>query len=178
MNQVMLMGRLTRDPVLNYNSNTGNAMCRFTVAVDRRLSREKKQEMEANNQPTADFIGCICWGRLAENVNTYTAKGNRVIVEGRIQTGSYTAKDGTRRYTTDVVCNNVEFIDWKNQSSDASGNRSNYDNYSSNAANNAAYPQNQAAQSAQDKTEQNNSSDDEDFFGDDFSPVDDERIPF
>lgn len=69
MNQVVLMGRLTRDPELTYNNSTGNAMVRFTLAVDKRLSREKKQEMEANNQPTADFIGCVCWGRLAENVN-------------------------------------------------------------------------------------------------------------
>lgn len=167
MNQVTLMGRLTKDPVLTYNNTTGNGMCRFTLAVDRRLTREKRQEMEANNQPTADFIGCVCWGRLAESVNNYTAKGKRVLVEGRIQTGSYMAKDGTRRYTTDVVCNNVQFIDWKDRAFDSP----------SQGISQKPYPQNRAAQNPNPGPGEESSSED-DFFGDDFSPVDDERIPF
>ena len=163
MNQVTIMGRLTRDPELTYNNTTGNAMCRFTVAVDRRLSREKKQEMESRNQPTADFISCVCWGRLAESVNNFTARGKRIIVEGRIQTGSYEGQDAVRRYTTDVVASNVEFLDWKDRDGSygepqqrpvapASGN----------------FPHNDQA----------SPSDGDDFFGNDFSPVDDSRIPF
>ena len=88
MNQVTIMGRLTRDPELTYNNATGNAMVRFSVAVDKKLSREKRQEMESRNQPTADFINCVCWGKLAETVNNFSGKGKRVIVEGRLQTGS------------------------------------------------------------------------------------------
>ncbi len=167
MNQVTLMGRLTKDPVLTYNNSTGSGMCRFTLAVDRRLTREKKQEMEANNQPTADFIGCVCWGKLAESVNNYTAKGKRVLVEGRIQTGSYTAKDGTRRYTTDVVCSNVQFIDWKDRSYDRAPQ----------ASSPSPYPQNRAAQSPNQGSGEE-APPEEEFFGDDFSPVDDDRIPF
>lgn len=154
MNFVTILGRLTRDPELTYNNNTGNAMTRFTVAVDRRLSREKKQEMESRNQPTADFISCVCWGRLAETVNNFTAKGKRVLVEGRIQTGSYEAKDGTRRYTTDVVASSVEFIDWK----DRDGG---YSNQSRPQTDSMAGPEAP-----------------EDYLGSDYSPVDDDRIPF
>lgn len=167
MNQVVLMGRLTRDPELTYNNSTGNAMVRFTLAVDKRLSREKKQEMEANNQPTADFIGCVCWGRLAENVNRFTEKGKRVLVEGRIQTGSYVAQDGSRRYTTDVVANNVEFVDWKER------NDSYNQGGSAPAPQANKYPENRSAQGSQDA-----GGSGDDFFGDDFAPVDDSRIPF
>ncbi|MDD7593767.1 MAG: single-stranded DNA-binding protein [Peptoniphilaceae bacterium] len=171
MNQVVLMGRLTRDPELTYNNTTGNAMTRFSIAVDRRLSREKKQEMESRNQPTADFINCVCWGRLAESVNNFTAKGKRVMVEGRIQTGSYEAQDGTRRYTTDVVVSNVEFIDWKDRDNSFQNQRpqnsQNGNSYSQNSQR-QNFPQNKEAEAVSDA----------DFFGDDFNPVDDDRIPF
>ncbi len=160
MNRITLMGRLTRDPELNYNSSTGNPMARFTLAVDRRLSKERKMEMEAKNQPTADFIQVVCWGRLAESVSRYTEKAKRVIVEGRIRTGSYEGKDGTRRYTTDVVASAVEFIDWKDHQ-----DSSQQPNYGSGSP----YPENRAVDEEEDS---------DDFFGDDFSPVDDDRIPF
>ena len=163
MNHVTLMGRLTRDPELTYNNNTGNAMARFAIAVDKQLSRDKKQEMESKNQPTADFINIICWGKLAENVNQYTAKGKRVLVEGRIQTGSYEAQDGSRRYTIDIVASSVEFIDWKDRDGSGSGYSSQQQPANNNPKNN--------------QTENKESSND-DFFGDDFSPVDDDRIPF
>lgn len=175
MNSVQLMGRLTRDPELTYNNTTGNAMTRFTVAVDKQLSREKKQEMESRNQPTADFINCVCWGRLAETVNQYTAKGKRIIVEGRIQTGSYEAQDGTRRYTTDIVANSVEFIDWKDRDNYGSG-QGDYSNQQANTNTNTNANANTA--NANTNTGSNSGSDDDDFFGDDFSPVDDDRIPF
>lgn len=112
MNQVVLIGRLTKDPELRYVATTGNAMTRFTLAVDRNLSRDKKQEMEAKGQPTADFIGIVVWGKQAENCANYLAKGRLVAVNGRIQTGSYEGQDGQRRYTTDVVAQNVQFLEW------------------------------------------------------------------
>ncbi len=121
MNNVVLIGRLTKDPELRYIPNSGTAVSTFTLAVDKQLSREKKQEMESRNQPTADFIRIVVWGKNAENCATYLAKGRLVAVQGRIQTGSYDDKDGKRVYTTDVVANNVEFLEWgdnKDRSSD------------------------------------------------------------
>ena len=108
MNTVILIGRLTKDP--KYTANTGNAMARFTVAVDRGLSKEKKSEAEQKGQQVADFIGCVCWGKTAELVGRYFNKGSQIALQGRIQTGSYEAQDGTRRYTTDVVVDRFEFI--------------------------------------------------------------------
>lgn len=109
MNQVVLIGRLTKDPEIRYAQN-GNAQCIFTLAVDRGLSREKKEEMTAEGKPTADFIRIIVWGKSAENCSKYLSKGSQCAVSGRIVTGSYEASDGTRRYTTDVNANYVEFL--------------------------------------------------------------------
>ncbi len=106
----MLIGRLTRDPELRY-IQSGTAVATFTLAVDKGLSRDKKQEMESKNQPTADFINIIVWGKMGENCANFLAKGRLVGVQGRIQSGSYDAKDGTKRYTTDVVANQVEFLE-------------------------------------------------------------------
>lgn len=110
MNNVTLIGRLTNDPELRYISS-GSAVSRFRIAVDKGLSREKKQEMESKNQPTADFINIVVWGKPAENCANYLSKGKLVGVQGRIQSGSYDAKDGTKRYTTDVVASSVEFLE-------------------------------------------------------------------
>lgn len=110
MNNVVLIGRLTRDPEMRQIS-TGTANTTFTLAVDRQLSREKKQEMESKGQPTADFIRIVVWGNQAEHCANYLAKGRLVAVQGRIQTGSY-EKDGQRIYTTDVVANNVQFLEF------------------------------------------------------------------
>jgi len=127
MNNVVLIGRLTRDPELRYIPGSGTAVARFGVAIDKGLSREKKQEMESKNQPTADFINIVVWGKTAENCATYLVKGRLVGIQGRIQTGSY-EKDGIRRYTTEVVANTVEFLEWgdtnksqKDSDSDFSG---------------------------------------------------------
>lgn len=98
MNRVILIGRLTRDPDVRY-SQSGMSIARYTVAVDR-----YKDE-------TADFIQCIAFGKIAEAAEKYLSKGKRVAVAGRIQTGSYTNKDGYKVYTTDVVVENQEFID-------------------------------------------------------------------
>lgn len=110
MNNVVLSGRLTRDAEVKYLDN--NQVARFTLAVDKTLSKDKKQEMEIQGKPTADFINCQAWGNIAENISKYTGKGLRVLVNGRIQTGSY-EKDGQTIYRTDVVVSNIEYIDWK-----------------------------------------------------------------
>ena len=110
MNNVILIGRLTREPELRYTAGTGIAMCRFTLAVDRGLSRDKKQEAESKGQPTADFIGCIAWGKTAELVANYLYKGSQAAIQGKIQTSSYDGQDGNRVYRTDVVAERVEFI--------------------------------------------------------------------
>ena len=100
MNNVILIGRITADPELGYTQSQ-KAMCRFTLTVDRA-------------KEGADFIRIIAWDRQAENVNRYLHKGSKCAVNGRIQTGSYKDKDVKTVYTTDVVANNVEFLDSKN----------------------------------------------------------------
>lgn len=109
MNLVALYGRLTRDPELKY-SQGGTANCFATIAVNRPMSKEKRQEAEANGQPTADFIGIKAFGKTAEMLANYFSKGNRIAVEGRISTGSY-EKNGERVYTTDVIVGRVHFIE-------------------------------------------------------------------
>ena len=122
-NNVVLSGRLTRDPELRYLQGGSNtAVCRFNLAVDKNLSRDKRQELESKGQPTADFINCVAWGRLGENVAKYTGKGLRVLVTGRIQTGSY-EKDGQRIYTTDVQAANVEFLDYRENQNQQSADK-------------------------------------------------------
>lgn len=127
MNNVILIGRLTRKPELRYTAGTGIAMCRFTLAVDRGLSRDKKAEMEQKGQPTADFIGCIAWGKTAELVANYLYKGSQAAIQGKIQTSSYDGQDGNRVYRTDVVAERVEFI---------GGNSNNQGNSQSNSNDN------------------------------------------
>ena len=117
MNKVILMGRLTRDPDVRYSQGeNATAVARFTLAVDRRFARRDSGE------PTADFIGCVAFGRNAEFIEKYFRQGMRVTVCGRIQTGSYTNKDGVRVYTTEVVVEEQEFAESKN----ASGNDGGY----------------------------------------------------
>ena len=111
MNTVILMGRIAKDLELRYTQN-GKAYCRLTLAVDRGMSKEKKQEVEEKGQPTADFINCVAWNKLAETINRYSGKGKKILVEGSIQTGSYTAEDGSKRYTTDVLVNRAEILEF------------------------------------------------------------------
>ena len=113
LNNVVLIGRLTRDPELRYIPNSGTPVTTFTLAVDKQLSREKRQEFESKGQPTADFINIVVWGRPAENCANYLSKGLLAAVQGRIQSRSYDGNDGIRRYVTEVVANNVEFLEWK-----------------------------------------------------------------
>ena len=116
MNKVILMGRLTRDPEVRYSSGDNQmAIARYSLAVDRRGRRE------GNDGQTADFINCVAFGRAGEFAEKYFHKGIKVLVTGRIQTGSYTNKDGQKVYTTDVVVEECEFAESKNAAGDNSG---------------------------------------------------------
>lgn len=119
------MGRLTRDPELRYTANTQMANARFVVAVNRMLSKEKKQEAENNGYPTADFISCVAWGKTAENIGNYFKKGQRIAVSGHIQTGSYENQQGQRIYTTDVVVDSFDFIESNSSSTNTNQGYSN-----------------------------------------------------
>ena len=110
MNNVILIGRLIKDVELRYTQSSNATYARFTIAVDRQMSKEKKQEAEANGQPTADFINIVVWGKQAENCQRYLQKGRNVAIQGRLQSGSYTAQDGTRKYTTEVWAERVQII--------------------------------------------------------------------
>ncbi len=111
MNKVILMGRLTRDPEIRYSAGDNSmAIARYTLAVDRRFRRNN------DGDQTADFIGCVAFGRSAEFAEKYFRQGLKVIVTGRIQTGSYTNRDGQRVYTTDVVVEDQEFAESKSVS--------------------------------------------------------------
>ena len=128
MNNVILIGRLTKDPTLKYAGAT--AMCSFTLAVDRNLSREKKMEMEQQGKPTADFINIISFGKTAELVANYLSKGRQVALQGRIQTSSYEGQDGKRVYRTDVVADKVEFIGENNKNNNTQfSTKDNGENY-------------------------------------------------
>ena len=120
MNKVILMGRLTRDPEIRYAQDNSLPVARFTLAVDRRFKRD-------NSQQTADFISCVAFGKTAEFTEKYLKKGTKMAVTGRIQTGSYTNKDGVKVYTTEVVVEDQEFAESKNASSGGNfGGNGNY----------------------------------------------------
>ena len=115
MNRVILMGRLTRDAEIRYSQGASStAIARFSLAVDRRFRKE-------GDEQTADFINCVACGRTAEFMERFGRKGTKFVAEGRIQTGSYTNKDGQRVYTTDVVVESVEFAESKSAASNNDG---------------------------------------------------------
>ena len=114
MNKVVLIGRLTKDPELKFTPGTGTAVATFTLAVNRKFKRE--------GQPEADFVPVVVWGKMAENTANYMSKGRQLAVVGRIETRSYEAKDGTRRYVTEVIAEEVDFIDWGKKEGQASNN--------------------------------------------------------
>ncbi len=157
MNHVVLIGRLTRDPELRYVSGSGTAVSQFTLAVDKQLSRDKKQQFEQQGKPTADFIRIVVWGKQAENCANYLKKGRLVAVHGSINVSSYKNNNGETRYSTDVVANNVQFLEWGDRNND---NRSNVQRRQNNQSNDdfAAF--------------------DKDFSNDYQSIEDDDDIPF
>lgn len=121
MNNVVLIGRLTRDPELRYLPGTNTANCTFSIAVDKGLSKEKKAEYEQKGWATADFINIVVWGKMAEAVTNYVGKGNQIAINGRLSTRNYEDKQGNRRVWTEVVATNVEFIEWKDRNSSNQG---------------------------------------------------------
>ncbi|RKM56108.1 single-stranded DNA-binding protein [Butyrivibrio sp. CB08] len=127
MNKVILCGRLTKDPEVRYSQGgEPMAIARYTLAVDRRRGRNN-----GDGEQTADFISCVAFGRAGEFAEKYLKKGTKMLITGRIQTGSYTNKDGVKVYTTEVVVEEQEFAESKN----ASSNGGSYsDNYSSSSA--------------------------------------------
>ena len=153
MNKVLLIGRLTRDPELRY-TQSNQAFCTFTLALDRKMSGDKREEAEAAGRPTADFPRVIVWGKMGENASRYLSKGRQCAVEGRIQTGSYQdSETGKTIYTTDIVADSVEYLSNLTQEGRKDNKQVN------------AYQGN------------NNSS--EEFFDGDFEEIqDDGRIPF
>jgi single-strand DNA-binding protein len=144
MNKVVLIGRLTKDPELKYTPGSGTAVTTITLAVDRRFSKD--------NQREADFIPVVIWGKSAESTAQYMAKGRLMGVSGRIQTRSYEAKDGGRRYVTEVVAEEVQFLEWGNSNNRKQDNNSGYSGNDNNQGYGASF--------------------------DDMTPIDDGDIPF
>ena len=162
MNKVILIGRLTQDPELRFSQGSNMAVAHFSVAVDKGLSRDKRDEMAKQGKPTADFPRVVVFGRQAESCANYLSKGLMVAVEGSIQTGSYTNKEGRKIYTTEVLANRVEFIERANASKGAeqpSQQRPSFDN-----------------RPAQQTQNQNQTNSNDDF--DSFSQINDDEIPF
>lgn len=116
MNKVILIGRLARDPEVRY-TQSGKAVASFALAVDRRFARNA----ENNGQPTADFIPIVAWSKLAEICGNNLVKGRRISVEGRMQVRNYDAQDGTKRYVTEVIADEIEFLDSKSQGAHEGG---------------------------------------------------------
>ena len=119
INRVVLVGRLTKDPELRYTSSN-IPVCKFTLAVNRTFAGP-------SGEREADFIQCVVWRKQAENLARFVKKGSLLGLEGRIQTGSYDDKDGNRRYTTEVVCDSVQFLEPKNQDNDYNKDYGNQD---------------------------------------------------
>ncbi len=105
MNKAIEIGRLTRDPEVRYSQGNNTAVARYTIAVDRKFKREGEQ--------TADFIPCVVFGKQAEFAEKYFRKGTKVVISGRITTGSYTNKDGQKIYTTEITVEDQEFAESK-----------------------------------------------------------------
>jgi single-strand DNA-binding protein len=149
LNKVILIGRLTKDPELKFTPGNGTAVATFTLAVDRRFSKDSQKE--------ADFIPVVVWGKQAESTANYMSKGKLMGVSGRIQIRSYDGKDGTRRYVTEVVAEEVQFLEWGNNGSRTampSFNEGNSEDFNRSTVFN------------------------EESYGADITPVDDGDIPF
>lgn len=144
MNCVNLIGRLTKDVDLR-TTKSGTSVAGFILAVDKGLSKQKREEADQTGRPTADFISCQAWGMTADLLSRYCGKGSKIALEGRIQTGSYQDKDGKTVYTTDILANSVEFL----------------------------------SKASECQADTNQNSGDDDFFGNDFTEMEDSgAIPF
>ncbi|MGL5330842.1 MAG: single-stranded DNA-binding protein [Peptostreptococcaceae bacterium] len=112
INKVVLIGRLTKDTELNFAANSGTAVCRFSLAVTRPFKKDE-----------TDFINCIAFGKTGETIAQYFSKGKPIALVGAIRTGSYDAKDGSKRYTTDVVVDSFEFVGGNGEKKEQVGNQ-------------------------------------------------------
>lgn len=117
MNTVIMIGRLTRDPELRYIASTGNAVTRFSIAVDRAFAAK-------DAEVTADFFNIVVWGKRAETCANYLAKGRMVAVRGRLQNNNYTDKNGVKQYSVEIIAEDVQFIDWGDKKNQTSSNNS------------------------------------------------------
>lgn len=117
INSVNLIGRLTKDVDLRFASGSGTAIAKFTLAIPREFKKDE-----------TDFINCVAFGKAAETISQYVTKGRQFAVTGRIQTGSYDAQDGTKRYTTDVIVNGFTFVDSNNGTSQNNESTNNSNN--------------------------------------------------
>lgn len=124
MNKVILIGRLTKDPEMRTTGN-GVAVTTFTIAVNRPFT-------DQSGERTADFINCVAWRKQAENIAKYCVKGTQVAAEGRIQTRTYDAQDGSKRYVTEVICDNVTFLSPKGETNRENSYNNSANNYQSN----------------------------------------------
>ena len=116
MNKVTLIGRICKEPELRYIAGSGTAVCKFTLAVNKNLSKAKKKEFEDNGKKTASFIRCVAWSKTAEIVAEHTDKGTLIAVSGEIETDDYKDKDGKTVYTTEIRLDSyggVEILEWK-----------------------------------------------------------------
>jgi single-strand DNA-binding protein len=154
VNKVVLIGRLTKDPELKFTPGTGTAVATFTLAVDRRIPNK-------TGQREADFVPIVVWGKQAESTANYMSKGKLMGVSGRIQVRSYDAKDGTKRYVTEVVAEDVQFLEWGNGGAN---------NGSSNQTPNRAASQGNSGYSTMDFEGS--------IYEDEMTPIDDGDIPF
>lgn len=118
MNKVILLGRLTKDPELKFSQDGSTAVVRFTVATNRPFKKDE-----------ADFINCIAFGKTGEAIAQYLTKGSQIAINGNIRTGSYEAKDGTKRYTTEVVVELFEFITGDKSSNNKNSTQNNMDSF-------------------------------------------------
>lgn len=116
MNQVVLIGRLARDPELKFIPGSGQAVCNFTIALEKSLSREKKEEFKTQGKPTADFVRVVVWGKQAENASQYLVKGRLVAIEGSIQTSTHKDAEGKTHYNTEVLASRIEYLEWGEKS--------------------------------------------------------------
>jgi len=148
MNKAILVGRLTKDPELTFAQGTGTGICKFTIAVNRRFKRD--------GQPDADFLPVTVFGKQAEATANYMRKGSQVAISGTIQTSNYTNKDGVKMYKTEIITDEVDFLDSKGKDSNSSNSNSN-----------------------QSRSTNNTSTENYDFGSNsDVTPIDDGDIPF
>jgi single-strand DNA-binding protein len=163
MNQVVLIGRLTRDPELRFIPNSGTAVARFSIAVNREFKRE--------GQPDADFFNIVVWGKSAENCANYLKKGRLVAVNGSLRNNNYEDKNGVKHYNVEINANRVQFLEW----GDNNGRPQQQNNGYNQGYNNQQPSYNQQPQSQSQQQQQPNNNND--FGG--FQAIDgDDDIPF